>query len=78
VALRIAGPSEGLKETPGLGLKATEEWFRNQFRGKTAAELRLTKEGGTIEAITGATITSRAVIDALAEGLTNYQELLKP
>ena len=78
VALRIAGPSEGLKETPGLGLKATEEWFRNQFRGKTAAELRLTKEGGTIEAITGATITSRAVIEALAEGLTNYQELLKP
>ncbi|MEO0079122.1 MAG: FMN-binding protein [candidate division WOR-3 bacterium] len=78
VAIRIASPAEGLKETPGLGLKALEESFRSQFQGKSAPEIRLTRDGGTIEAITGATITSRAVTDALREGMERYQELLKP
>ncbi len=76
VAIKVASAAEGLKETPGLGLKATEPEFRNQFQGKTAAEIRLTKDGGTIQAITGATITSRAVTDAIREMLEKYRELL--
>ncbi|MEO0071150.1 MAG: FMN-binding protein [candidate division WOR-3 bacterium] len=78
VAIKVASPSEGLKETPGLGLKATEEDFRKQFSGKTATQLQLTKDGGTIQAITGATITSRAITEALREGMEKYQEILKP
>ncbi|MEO0009824.1 MAG: FMN-binding protein [candidate division WOR-3 bacterium] len=78
VAIRVASAAEGLKETPGLGLKATEPEFRNQFQGKTAAEIRLTKDGGTIQAITGATITSRAVADGLHEALVKYRTILIP
>ena len=52
-------------ETPGLGAVAAAEnakgeAFRGQFVGKDG-QLAVTKDGGTIEAITGATITSRAV-----------------
>ncbi len=78
VAIKVAGASEGLKETPGLGLKATEPDFRNQFAGKTVDQLRLKKDGGTIEAITGATITSRAVTDGLRAAMERYAEMLKP
>ncbi len=77
IAIKVATPAEGLKETPGLGLKATEASFRNQFIGKTVAEVRLNKEGGTIVAITGATITSRAITDAIREGIEKYWGIIK-
>jgi|UniRef100_A0A7V3PUF1 electron transport complex protein RnfG len=78
IAIKVASSSEGLKETPGLGLKATEPDFRNQFAGKTVDQLKLKKDGGPIEAITGATITSRAVTDGLREALEKYRDLLVP
>jgi electron transport complex protein RnfG len=33
--IKIASAAEGLKETPGLGVKITEPDFRDQFIGKT-------------------------------------------
>lgn len=54
-------------ETPGLGAKsqADPNWI-TQFAGQTAdGQLKVTKDGGTINAITGATITSRAVTDGV-------------
>jgi len=55
------------KETPGLGAKVIEKKFTDQFIGKTTQQLELKKDfpDGTIDAITGATITSRAVIKAI-------------
>ena len=50
-------------ETPGLGAKSTEAAWRAQFAGQTSG-LALTKKGGTVEPLTGATITSQAVVDA--------------
>ena len=52
-------------ETAGLGAVAAEntskgEAFRAQFVGKTGS-VAVSKDGGAIDAITGATITSRAV-----------------
>ena len=50
-------------ETPGLGAKAQADpnWI-TQFAGKPAdGSLAVTKDGGDVNAITGATITSRAV-----------------
>ena len=41
--------------------------FVGQFRGQDATTLKLKKNGGTIEAITSATITSKAVIRAIAD-----------
>jgi electron transport complex protein RnfG len=55
------------QETPGLGSKITETAFRNQFENLPFApeSWRLKKDGGGIEAITGATISSRAVTEAI-------------
>jgi electron transport complex protein RnfG len=78
VGIRIASPAEGMRETPGLGLKARESWFTAQFGGKSAGDLRLKKDGGTIDAISAATITSRAVTNGLADGLRRYAEHLAP
>jgi len=77
VGIKIASPAEGLKETPGLGLKATEAWFAQQFVGLDST-VALKKEGGTIDAISGATITSRAVARGVAEAIRKYMEHLKP
>ncbi len=54
-------------ETPGLGSKFVAPEFAGQFAGKRGAGLAVTKDGGEIEAITAATITSRAVCRALAD-----------
>jgi electron transport complex protein RnfG len=53
-------------ETPGLGTKMNDPSFASQFAGRSAAGLAVTKDGGEIEAITAATITSRAVCRAIA------------
>jgi electron transport complex protein RnfG len=77
VGLKVASPAEGMKETPGLGLKATEAWFARQFVGLDSA-VALKKEGGTIDAISGATITSRAVARGVSQAIRKYSEHLKP
>ena len=52
-------------ESPGLGARITESSFRNQFVGVNIADVALRQNGGEIDAITGATISSRAVVDAI-------------
>jgi electron transport complex protein RnfG len=55
------------KETPGLGTKMTESRFKDQFNGKNPSEfhLKVKKDGGSVDAITAATISSRAFCDAV-------------
>lgn len=54
-------------ETPGLGTKLSTPEFSDQFKGRNATkDLSVKKDGGEIEAITSATITSRAVCRAVA------------
>lgn len=66
-------------ETPGLGARIEEDWFQEQFRGKKAP-VRLQPEGtrsgssSDIDAITGATITSRAVRDIVNLTLEEYAD----
>lgn len=53
-------------ETSGLGAKAAETTGENPWRNKLKGQgdgLALKKDNGTIEAISGATITSRAVVN---------------
>ena len=52
-------------ETPGLGAKIVDIEFTNQFKDVGMENLMLTSDGGKIDVITGATISSQAVIDAL-------------
>lgn len=61
-------------ETPGLGAKLTTDEFSAQFVGKDARALKVKKDGGDIEAITGATITSRAVCRAIAAAQAKLTE----
>lgn len=72
----IASAAEGLKETPGLGFKVRENFFREQFANRMYKDLQLTKDGGPIHAITAATISSRAVVDGIKEGIMKFQNYL--
>ena len=58
-----------LAETPGLGMNATGDEFKGQFIGKNAETLTVTKTGAPaeneIQAMSGATITSEAVTNAV-------------
>jgi len=54
-------------ETPGLGSRIEEEGFRSQFVGKTVDDPITVNQD--IQIISGATISSRAVADAVREGL---------
>lgn len=62
-------------ETPGLGTKITKDSFKNQFKGKKGESIKLKKDGGTIDAITAATISSRAVANGVKEGWEWYHKL---
>lgn len=52
-------------ETPGLGARSTEPEFQAQFAGQIGTEVAVAKDGGSIDALTGATITSRAVSEGV-------------
>lgn len=56
-------------ETPGLGdkINKSKSDFANQFNGQDPAEykLQVSKDGGDVDAITAATISSRAYCDAV-------------
>ncbi|MBP7102995.1 MAG: RnfABCDGE type electron transport complex subunit G [Bacteroidales bacterium] len=54
-------------ETPGLGTKMADSPFKDQFEGKNpqSYKLSVSKDGGDVDAITAATISSRAYCDAM-------------
>jgi electron transport complex protein RnfG len=66
------------KETPGLGDKMDikKSDFSKQFAGKNPKEFKLqvSKDGGDVDAITAATISSRAFCDAVKRG---YEAFVK-
>ena len=62
--VRVGGAN--FQETAGLGAKSKEPAFYEQFTGK-AYPVDLTKNGGEIDAITAATITSSAVVRGVYE-----------
>ena len=63
-----------LNETAGLGMRADEEPFKNQFAGKSGS-IAYGSDG--VEAMSGATVTSTAVKNALNAGLSFYETALK-
>jgi Na+-transporting NADH:ubiquinone oxidoreductase subunit C len=68
-------------ETPGLGARISEDWFREQFRGKKGP-LSSVPEGepageSQFDAITGATITSNAVLAILNSAFAQAPDLVK-
>ena len=68
-----------LNETAGLGMRADEDAFKDQFPGKSGSVSLVKGDAGEdqISAITGATVTSTAVTNALNAGLDFYETVLK-
>ncbi len=72
------------QETPGLGTKITEirhgesePWFQKQFIGKTLKDdLKVKQDGGMLDAVTGATISSRAMAISIRDGLIKLNEAI--
>lgn len=65
-----------ISETAGLGMKAKEPKFYEQYQGKQTEKFVVSKDGGDgepIDALSGATITSRAVTGAVNTALAYYQ-----
>jgi electron transport complex protein RnfG len=64
-------------ETPGLGDKIDErksDWIKEQFEGKSLGEppeerWRVKRDGGDFDQFTGATITPRAIVEAVKNAL---------
>lgn len=69
-----------INDTPGLGLNAQKDSFRDQYK-QTVPEkgFEVIKSGGAkdgqIEAMTGATITSKAVTACVNEAIETYQKI---
>ena len=68
-----------LNETAGLGMRADEPAFKDQFEGGsgTLSLGKGTAGDGEISAITGASVTSNAVVNAVNAGLDFYEKVLK-
>lgn len=68
-------------ETAGLGAKATNPEFSDQYKGKPLEELSVLKNGTPgdteIKAISGATITSTAVTNGVDAAIEVYNNSLK-
>ena len=65
------------KETPGLGAMAKDDpRFAAQFAGKSISDsFGVTTDGGQISALSGATITSRAVCSGVNQAVETYNRL---
>jgi len=64
-----------LKETPGLGARVAEHGYATQFRGHSLESVDLKKNGGDIEAVAGATISSNGTVSAVREAIAIFNAL---
>ena len=62
-------------ETPGLGANMVNDKFKGQFDGKDPKNFKLMvkKDGGDVDAITAATISSRAVSEAVKKAADGFE-----
>ncbi|NBB72187.1 MAG: FMN-binding protein [Bacteroidetes bacterium] len=64
-------------ETEGIGSKVTEDAYLSQYEGLTPGELAPAEEGGPVDAVSGATVSSKAVAEivrAQAQRLEQHAE----
>lgn len=67
---------DAANETPGLGQNVTKEDFYSQFKDKSGEITVVKGDGGenNVSAVTGATISSKAVTGAVNKALANFSE----
>ncbi len=72
-----------LNETPGMGMRCAEPAFKDQFNGRNVKTFRLNKAGASdnsadgIDAVSGASISSSAVVNAVNAGLDFFHSVIK-
>ena len=64
-----------LKETPGLGARVAGHGYTTQFRGHSLEAVDLKKNGGDIEAVAGATISSTGTVAAVRDAIAVFNSL---
>jgi len=70
-------------ETPGFGDQIKLPWYRNQFAGAPAEELQLVRTGDAkkidseIVAVTGATVSSEAVVEIINNSITQIKDQMQ-
>lgn len=86
VGVDTEGVISGMKvvsntETPGLGANASSDEYQGQYKEKSANnDIELVKNNPTddqVEALTGATITSKAITDSVNEAIQTYSNIAK-
>ena len=67
-----------INETAGLGMQATEPAFKKQFENVKTDKFEVKKDNpkGNVDALSGATIATRAVTNAVNAGLSYFQDAL--
>jgi len=82
VGLDSAGELTGIaimtsSESPGYGAEASKPAFTDQFRGMHPNDINLAADGGKIDAVSGATLTSKAVVRALKRAVKIFPAIKK-
>lgn len=86
VGIQVDGTVNGysitsISETPGLGMLVNEDDFKNQFNNKNEESFSVVKTtpsaDNEIEAVTGATISSRAITNGVNACLVYFNEALQ-
>ncbi|MBR5738611.1 MAG: FMN-binding protein, partial [Lachnospiraceae bacterium] len=70
-----------LHETPGKGILCGDPAFKDQFNGRNVTSFKLLKDGGStaeneIDGVSGATVTSKAVVNAVNAALDFYHNVM--
>lgn len=63
-------------ETPGLGANCIMQSFQDRFKALGSSELVVDKDGGNIQSLTGATITTRTIANSIKDGLEVLEKSL--
>ena len=91
IALSVGIPAHGkvtsisfteLHETPGKGMLAADPLFKDQFNNRSATSFKLITSGSSsadneIEVISGATITSKAIVNAVNAALDFFHNVIE-
>lgn len=86
VGISVSGEVTGVRvvshrETPGLGdrIEASKSDWLNRFAGRSSTrpdyeQWRVSRDGGNFDQVTGATVTSRAVVSAVRDALIYFDK----
>lgn len=65
-------------ETPGLGAKIDGDDFKAGVRGRALTQnWTVKKDGGDVDAVTSATISSRAACEAIRDAIAKFEKITK-